>query len=310
MFKLRIHIFYAIILITLLKTPALSVTLAVLELNPNGVSNIISYAVTDIVRSEFVNIGNFTVVERTRIKAILEEHGLQMTGCTDQSCAVEIGKMLNAEKLIVGEVNSVEQTIVITIRYIDIKSSVSMFSSTGKAANNDEVIKTAELTAKDLIRKIVEGDKEIIMPVLPLVYYSVSFIPGCGQLYAGEEKKGWIFLSSFIATGALTICSIINYKKKREEYRDLGELQAGSDEYDRKYRSAKRAGYFAMGATVLCSLVYIANWIDVLFITKPVFRNIKDATKNTGSVEAGIRIYNINYPRQELVMGMGVSLKF
>lgn len=309
MFKLRIFLFI-IVPLALLRTPASSATLAVLELTSNGVNKIITYAVTDVVRSEFVNIGNFTVVERTRIKSILEEHGLQMTGCTDQACAVEIGRMLSADKLIVGEVNGVGETVVITIRYIDIKSGISMFSATGKAADTDEVINAAESTARDLIRKIVEGEKDIITPVVPLVYYSVSFIPGCGQLYAGEEKKGWIFLGSFIATGALTIGSIIYYNRKHREYHDLPELPAGSDEYDRKYKSAKKAGYFALGSTILFGLVYAANWIDVLFITKPVFRKIKNISADTDSVNADIRVYNSDYHSQDVVFDIGISLRF
>ena len=91
------------------------VTIAVLDLNPKGVSARVANVVADIIRSEFVNIGNFTVVERSQMNAIMEEQGLQMSGCTDSSCAVQFGKLLSARRIVVGEVNKAgKKKIVIT----------------------------------------------------------------------------------------------------------------------------------------------------------------------------------------------------
>jgi hypothetical protein len=155
--------------------------------------------------------------------------------------------------MIAGEVNNVGETFIITIRYIDVQSGASMFSSTGKAQNTDEVIATAESTAKDLIRRIIEEDKEIITPVLPLVYYSVSLCR-MGQLYAGRKKKAGYFriVCDYRRAELHTQYSII--KKSAMNTAILG-LSAGSDEYDRKYKSAKKAAIL-LWVSIVCSLIY------------------------------------------------------
>ena len=311
MFKFRYYLL--VLFLSLLSVqPLYSLTIAVLELSPKGTPDVIVYAISDIIRSEFVNIGNFTVVERSQIRAIFDEHGLQMTGCTDEDCAIKIGKMLSAKKVVVGEVNTLGESTIITIRYIDVQTGISMFSSMGEAPNIDNVIETATSTARDLIQKIVQNDKEIITPISSTVYYSVSFIPGCGQLYAGEENKGWIFLGSFIATGAFTVYSLFNYNQKRDEYRDLPELSAGSDKYDRKYDDAKSAGYMALGAIALVSMVYLANWIDIFFITEPIFRKDNKGYSDIGRINTGINLYedNIDSLSGHVKLDMSVSFRF
>ena len=47
--------------------------IAVLDLQPKGVSKVLAGAVTDIIRSEMVKTGLFTVLERGQMKEILKE---------------------------------------------------------------------------------------------------------------------------------------------------------------------------------------------------------------------------------------------
>ena len=68
--------------------------IAVLDLEAVGVSKVESYTITDRLRSELVKTGAFIIVERSKMNAILEEQGFQMTGCTSEECAVEAGKLL------------------------------------------------------------------------------------------------------------------------------------------------------------------------------------------------------------------------
>ena len=79
--------------------------IAVLNLKADGVPERTARTVSDMLRAEFVNIGQFVVVERAQMDAILKEQGLQKTGCTDQECAVEIGKIMAARKILVGTVS-------------------------------------------------------------------------------------------------------------------------------------------------------------------------------------------------------------
>lgn len=61
-------------------------------------------AINARLRSELVRTSCVVVIERERIDAVLSEQGLQLTGCTDQSCIVRVGQILNAESVVTGSV--------------------------------------------------------------------------------------------------------------------------------------------------------------------------------------------------------------
>lgn len=115
------------------------IRIAVMDLKPNNISSGIVSAVSDLARSALVASGLFTVVERSQMDAIFKEQALQKTGCTDTSCAVEIGKLLSANKVVVGEIIGTGKTVIITIRVVDVQSGVAEFSSTEKMNSLDTI---------------------------------------------------------------------------------------------------------------------------------------------------------------------------
>ena len=95
--KYMIHL--SIIMIFLLSTPLLSknkMRIAVMDLKGIGVSQRTAKTASNMIRNKLINTRKFTVIERSQMSAILEEQGLQQTGCTDEACAVEMGRLLSA----------------------------------------------------------------------------------------------------------------------------------------------------------------------------------------------------------------------
>ncbi len=78
---------------------------------------------TDYFRGQLVNTGAFVVLDRANTEAVMEEVGFQQTGCTTTQCAVQIGKMLNARKIVTGSVGKVGKTFAVNIEIIDVESS-------------------------------------------------------------------------------------------------------------------------------------------------------------------------------------------
>ena len=287
------------------------VTVAVLDLVPKSVPKIISNAVSDIIRSELINIGNFTIVERSQMNAILEEQELQMTGCTDTSCAVQFGKILSAIRIVIGEVNKIDENIFITIRYVNVESGESLFSANGKASSYDDVDIVAKATAKDLAKRIVSGDKLIITPKSPKEYYLRGLVPGLGQIYAGNDMKGYIFLVSFIISGAIMGYTIYDYINKRGEYEDT---PAGSPEstYEKNYKESGDAAIRANIAIGVFVLVYTANLIDIFFFSRnDLDKNFKSGVNfDYNNMTLGINIYSNPYYKNESNISIGLIKKF
>ncbi|UCH10683.1 MAG: hypothetical protein JSU61_01980 [Fidelibacterota bacterium] len=95
---------------------------AVLDLEGRGISALEAATLTDRMRSEMVKTGAVTVVERGQMQQILSEQDFQMTGCTSDECAVEIGQMLGITKMIAGSIGKIGSTYTVDLRTIDVAS--------------------------------------------------------------------------------------------------------------------------------------------------------------------------------------------
>jgi hypothetical protein len=95
---------------------------AVLDLEGRGISALEAATLTDRMRSEMVKTGAVTVVERGQMQQILSEQDFQMTGCTSDECAVEIGQMLGITKMIAGSIGKIGSTYTVDLRTINVAS--------------------------------------------------------------------------------------------------------------------------------------------------------------------------------------------
>ncbi len=128
--------------------------IAVLDFNSTGVSESVANAVTDIIRTDMVNSGLFVVLERAQISEILKEHGLGMAGCTDEECAIQIGKLLSAKKILLGKVVKMGENILITAQIVDVESAISEFAAQAKASSEDDLDTAARSIVVELINRI------------------------------------------------------------------------------------------------------------------------------------------------------------
>jgi len=243
--------------------------IAVIDLEAKGVSKIVSGAVTDIIRSEMVKTGLFTVVERTQMAEILKEQGFQMTGCTDESCAVKMGKLLSAQKILVGEINRVGEALMITVRIVDVEKGTSDHSASQKSLTEDEVDVAAVELTKNLATSIVEGNAEYFVQKKTYTgYYARALYPGWGQLYADRDFKGFTYLGTFTLAAGFAVYSWMNYSSAAKAY-DNVPRNAEQSEFDKKFKAKKDAAIMFIAAGGLTGAIYIMNWIDIVFFSKP-----------------------------------------
>jgi TolB-like protein len=98
-------------------------TLAVLPLDAKGgISPNEAKTLSDRLRTELVNLGYFTIIERGKMSEILEEQGFNLTGCVSSECAVEAGRMLGVRIMVTGDVGAVGDVITVDVRMIDVET--------------------------------------------------------------------------------------------------------------------------------------------------------------------------------------------
>ncbi len=86
---------------------------AVMNFSAHNCPEVVASSIKGMVGSKIFEKNIFNMIERTQIDEIMKEMALQQTGCTDSSCIVEVGKMLSADKIIVGDIHRVDEYIII-----------------------------------------------------------------------------------------------------------------------------------------------------------------------------------------------------
>jgi len=112
-------------------------TLAVLNLSAQGISTSEAAFLSEHLHAQVLRVVasedfkkttnmNYTVVERSQMDKIFDQFDIQNTGCTDISCAVEFGKILSAERIVIGSVGLVGKTYSITTRIVDVETAATL----------------------------------------------------------------------------------------------------------------------------------------------------------------------------------------
>lgn len=118
---------------------------AVLDLDAGGgVSEETARAVTESIRSEFVNSGMYRVLDRANMDKIVKEQGVHVGfSCNDRECAIEIGKILGANKIVVGSLRKMgggeNYYYKLALWVVDVESSAMKASDDMKASGADEI---------------------------------------------------------------------------------------------------------------------------------------------------------------------------
>lgn len=97
---------------------------AVLPFSTIGHDSTAGIILSDAIAMEILRTRKARVLERSQIKSILEEQGLQQSGlCDAQECAIEVGRILGVQRIVVGSVGKLGNTNTMTLRLVDVGSS-------------------------------------------------------------------------------------------------------------------------------------------------------------------------------------------
>ena len=129
-------------------------TIAVMDLEPQGVDPTIAQTLSEIMRTELLNTGRFEVLERAQMDRLIEEMKLQQTGLTDAQDAAELGKMLNVEKLIIGSIGQMGSTYQVNVRLVDVGRAVTEVAERAECPAREEKLPE---TITGLIHQIAEN---------------------------------------------------------------------------------------------------------------------------------------------------------
>jgi len=106
---------------------------AVMEFEEIGADAGLSGWATQMVRAGLIAQGDIKVVELDRLLTVLSEQAFQQTGCTDLSCAVKLGRVLNANYMVLGACGTFMGKRYVIVRLVDVETAEIVFTEACRA---------------------------------------------------------------------------------------------------------------------------------------------------------------------------------
>ena len=130
--------------------------IAIMDMICQNVDPGVAVIVSDLLRDNFFSTGQYAVLERANMDKLIKEQQFQMSGCSSTECAVELGKILNMQEMVVGSVTKLGTRYFINARMVDVESGEIMVSASTECYSDNELSNAC----KDLTSKIMKLNAE------------------------------------------------------------------------------------------------------------------------------------------------------
>jgi len=172
--------------------------LAMMPLDSRGVGKNEVSAITDNLASKLQQSGKFRIMERSQMDQILKEQNFQQSGaCDGNQCAVEMGKLLGIDRMVIGSVGLVGSTYTFNLRMIDVGSGEAVRTSARNHKGSiDEVL-------TDLVPAAVADLADLPQPTpiaMPLASTSEP-APAPAPANKGESLWPWLVGGAVVVAG-------------------------------------------------------------------------------------------------------------
>ena len=114
--------------------------LAVLDLTVDQVSVNEKKTLIALLTSELFRTEEFQVIDVAQRDSLLKEIEFSQSDCTDESCQVEIGKLLAAEYVVVGRVGKIGKKYVVALKLLETSSARTVRAADGTYDEIEKVL--------------------------------------------------------------------------------------------------------------------------------------------------------------------------
>lgn len=114
--------------------------ITVLDFKTEALSLTEMKTVISLLSSALFNTGKYTVIDVTQRENLLKEIEFSSSGCTDEACALKIGKMLSAEMIVVGNLSKMGTRFVVSTKLLETESGKTMSAADGIYTSMDAMV--------------------------------------------------------------------------------------------------------------------------------------------------------------------------
>ena len=196
---------------------------AVIPLNPVGVSKADATAFTGLLEVALVKTEVFDVLEQGQVNVILDAQERSVADCTDEKCAIEFGKLLSAEQIVLGSISTTGGQYFLSAKVIDVTTGRSVRADTVDAGSVKDLTGVVELLAFKLAGLTFKtGGQEQVARAFSEVF--VETVPdGAEVLLNGVVKGKSPLLLERVPVGKVTI------EARREALYAIRDVEVSAD---------------------------------------------------------------------------------
>lgn len=113
-------------------------TIAVMDFSLIGIdNNTMDKFVIEDMTTKLVQSGQYLVVERTKLNAILEEHKLADSGLLDEKASSQLGKLVSADIILTGTFSKRGSNWIVNLRLVDVKTGIILTAINENISSKD-----------------------------------------------------------------------------------------------------------------------------------------------------------------------------
>ena len=129
-------------------------TVVIVPFDTVGVDENESNVLFEVFTSYFAGLGKTRVVDRNSFDKIKAEHSFQTSDWSNSDKVAQLGKALNANLVVVGQLMSFKGSLVATFRMLDVNTVEIVATATERTSGTDELFGKLEVIAKKLIANL------------------------------------------------------------------------------------------------------------------------------------------------------------
>ena len=123
----------------------------VFDFSFEGVSEKESQMLVDFLSGALFDTKAYRIIDRNQREAILSEIEFSLSGCIDESCQLEAGKLLAADYMVVGSLGKLGTRYVINAKLVEIETGETLLSARNAFDNVDGMLDGTSDIAKKLL---------------------------------------------------------------------------------------------------------------------------------------------------------------
>ena len=254
------NLFLTILFSSILVAQEGKLAVSILDFTGDGVEDRVLRACYQKLETSLIESNQYTVIAKNQREEILKEMKFNNSGLCDEECAIEIGQLVGAEYLMLGEIIGFADLYQVNIKIVNIENGDVV----------EKVTKEIEGKLSDLLNGMAESSREITRRISSGIVQSVTQPSG---LKINQKKYGGIIIESSPSGATILIDNV----KKGATPLKLNKVEAGT----RKLKLIK-TGYITINKGVVItenltekiSEVFIHKTGDLAITSEPSQANI------------------------------------